>query len=407
VIKPIAEKRDGRNLRRERRRWDDVAANILPLGCFGCAYRELCGGIHKKQHDYDCLGDCCGDAANCLNVCPRNFESYVDRYREVDGFDLDNIPRATPCLPPDLPSYVPLIFHPNRRAAPLNVSAVALPFHRFYSRRDGGLRYKTRGEIEAAFRLKKNVRIILVGSGRDKPIEAWWSLSSQRRVVLRALVDLGIELVTAPNYSLFTDVPRHDNLHNIKRIGIAWYEAVDSEMPCAIHLNARTDHDYSRYAQFIKRRAEVTDVAFEFKTAGAWRHRRAFHEHHLAELARQVKRPLRILMVGGLQAIPTLAPAYDKTTFIDTSAFMKSMYRQRLVAGNEGNVLGTPDPTERNAPVDALLAHNVEIMRAHVERLISESRLRALSSGTSPTQGTHENGSSAQAAPASSQAVNH
>ena len=227
VIKPIAEKRDGRNLRRERRRWDDADSHSLPLGCFECAYRELCGGIRKKLRDYDCLGDCCSNPANCDNVCPRNFEAYVDRYREVDGFDLHNIPRARPCLPPDLPSYIPLIFHRNRRAGLLDVPAVALPLHKFYSRRDGSLRYKTRAEIEDAFRVNRKARIILVGCGRDKPIEAWWNLSSQRRVILSALADLGIELITAPNYSLFTDVPRHDNMYNIKRIGIAWYEAID------------------------------------------------------------------------------------------------------------------------------------------------------------------------------------
>ena len=96
LAKPIAEHKEGRNLRRERRRWDDPDSHILPLGCVQCADREPCGGIHKKQLDYYCLGDCCGNPSTCDNVCPRNFETYVERYREVDGFDLDNIPRATP-----------------------------------------------------------------------------------------------------------------------------------------------------------------------------------------------------------------------------------------------------------------------------------------------------------------------
>ena len=407
VTKPIHEKKDGRNLRRERRRWDDAENHTLPLGCIGCADREPCGGIHKKQLDYYCLGDCCGNPSICDNVCPRNFETYVVRYREVDGFELNNIPRATPCLPPDLPSYIPLIFHRNRREELLDVSAVGLPLHKFYSRRDGYLRYKTRAEIEAAFRVKKNARIILVGCGRDRPIEAWWGLSSQRRVILKALADLGIELVTAPNYSLFTDVPRHDNMYNIKRIGIAWHEAVDSGMPCALHLNGRTEHDYERLAKFISQRAEATDVAFEFKTGGAWRGRRAFHHRQLAEVARQVRKPLRMVMIGGLPAIPVLAPAYDKLTFIDTSAFMKAMHRQRLVAGNDGNVLGVTEPTQRGAPVDALLVSNIEIMRAHVARLINESRLTQSPSGSAPPLENPETDSSEQGRPVSGQAVYH
>lgn len=400
VAKPIAEHKEGRNLRRERRRWDDPDINILPLGCVQCADRELCGGIHKKQLDYYCLGDCCGDPSTCDNVCPRNFETYVDRYREVDGFDLDNIPRATPLFPPDLPSYIPLIFHPNRRAALLDAPAVALPLHKFYSRRDGSLKYKNRADIEAAFNVDKKARIILVGSGRDRPIEAWWGLSSQRRTILKALTSLGIELVTAPNYSLFTDIPRHDNLYNIKRIGIAWYEAVDSQMPCALHLNARTPRDYERLTQFIRQRAEATDVAFEFKTGAAWPGRRAFHYHQLAEVARQAGKPLRMLMLGGLPAIPVLAPAYAKLTFIDTTAFMKALYRQRLVVGNEGNILGVTDPTEPGLPVDDLLAHNIETMRAYVERLINASRQTASAGGNAPRQESPETALSAPEPPA-------
>ncbi len=358
----------------------------MPLGCIQCADRELCGGIHKKQLDYDCLGDCCGDPSASDNVCPRNFETYVERYREVDGFDLDNILRTPPLFPPDLPSYIPLIFDPNSRAALLDAPAVALPLHKFYSRRDGSLRYKTRAEIEAALKVNRKARVILVGCGRDKPIEAWWGLSSQRRVILNALADLGIELVTSPNYSVFTDVPRHDNLYNIKCIGIAWYEAVDSRMPCALHLNARSPRDYERLTRFITQRAEATDVAFEFKTGGAWRGRRAFHYHQLVEVARQAGKPLRMLIVGGLPAIPVLAPAYAKLTFIDTTALMKAKYRQRLVIGDEGNVLGVTDPTEQGAPVDSLLEHNIETMRAYVERLINTSCRTAPADGNAPRQ---------------------
>lgn len=400
LAKPIAESKEGRNLRRERRRWDNPDLNILPLGCVQCADRELCGGIHKKQIDYYCLGDCCGDPSNCGNVCPRNFDGYVDRYREVDGFDLDNIPRATPLLPPDLPAYIPFIFHRNRRAALLDVPAVALPLHKFYSRRDGSLRYKTRAEIEAAFNVNRKARIVLIGCGRDKPIEAWWGLSSQRRTILKSLTDLGMELVTSPNYSLFTDVPRHDNLYNIKRIGVAWYEAVDAQMPCAVHLNARTVHDYERWTRFIKQRAEVTDVSFEFKTGGAWRGRRAFHYQQLAEVGRQAGRPLRMLMVGGLPAIPALAPAYARLTLIDTTAFMKALYRQRLIVGNEGGVLGVSQPTEQGAPVDDLLAHNIETMRAYVERLINAARQTGPAAGSVPRQENPETAPSAPEPPA-------
>ncbi len=407
VAKPLHPKREGRNLRRERRRWDDAEVHQLPLGCMGCADRPLCGGMHKKQRDFDCLGDCCGNPGECDTVCPRNFDRYVEFYREVDGFDLANIPRATPCLPPDLPEYVPYIFHRNRRTELLDVPVVALPLHKFYSRRGGDLRYKNRAEIEATFRIKRTTRIMLIGSGRDKPIEGWWGLSTRRRDILQALADLGIELVTSPNYSLFTDVPRHDNLYNMKRIAWAWYEATDEGLPSAIHLNARTDQDYARLAAFIQERPEITDVSFEFKTGGAWRGRRDFHHRHLARIARNAKRPLRLIMMGGLAAIPSLAPAYGKITFVDTTAFMKALYRQRLFPGNDGGVLGIADPTKAGAGVDSLLRHNIKTMRTHIEGLVSDARAKVSAHDSEPLPGTHPSDFSERGAPASGRRGRH
>ena len=397
MTKSLVNVREGRHLRRERRRWDDAELFDLPLGCKPCADYEICGGIHKQQLDFDCLGDCCREPSACDNVCPRNIDTFIDRYREVDGFGLDNIPRATPCLPPELPSYIPMIFHGNRRRELLDYPIVALPLHKFYSRRDGSVQFRNRVEIETEFKVRRSSRIVLVGSGRDKSVEAWWGLSHKRREILRALVDLGIEAITAPNYSLFTDVPRHDNLYNLKRIGITWYESVDCGLSCALHLNARTQQDYSQLADFVRGRAEAMDVVFEFKTGGAWRKRRDFHHRQLAEISRRAGKPIRMFMIGGIPAISKLAPAYNILTFIDTSPFMKALHRQRLASNERGAVIGELHPTERCAPVDNLLANNIAVMRDHVDRLISASRVSALTDDIVQRQESRQTDSSARA----------
>jgi hypothetical protein len=41
-------------------------------------------------------------------------------------------------------------------------------------------------------------------------------------------------------------VPRLDNLFNMKRIALVWSEIQREGMPCALHLNARTDRDFER-----------------------------------------------------------------------------------------------------------------------------------------------------------------
>jgi hypothetical protein len=169
-------------------------------------------------------------------------------------------------------------------------------------------------------------------------------------------------------------------------------------MPAGLHLNARTVQDYARLTKFIRQRAEITDVTFEFKTGGAWRSRRNFHYDQLAQLGRRVGKPMRIVMIGGLSAIPKIGPAYDKLTFIDTSAFMKAMHRQRLFAGNDGRILSVTEPSQPGEPVDALLADNVATMRAHVEHLVSEMQSTRLVNGNELMPENLGMGSSARAA---------
>jgi hypothetical protein len=142
-------------------------------------------------------------------------------------------------------------------------------------------------------------------------------------------------------------------------------------VPGAYHLNARTPQDYRRLASFIGELEEVSEVAFEFKTGAAWRQRRVFHLAELVQLASRVSRPLHLIMVGGITALPVLAAAYAKVTYIDTSAFMGTVYRQRLYFTNDGKMRKIPELTLTGQPVDGLLVDNIATMRARVESLLS------------------------------------
>jgi Domain of unknown function (DUF4417) len=365
-----------RNLRRERRRWDDAENHSLALGCVGCVDRETCGGQHKRQNHYSCLDDCCGKPDTCDIVCPRNLACFIERVREVDGFQLDNVRRGAPRPAGVSASYVPMLYHHNRRAGALDVPVVAVPLHKLYSRKDGSPRYADRAALAAAFGFRADAQVIAIGSGRDRPIETWWGLSANRAPLAQSLAGLGVTLATSPNYSLFTDTPRHDDMYNIKRIVTAWAEIMASGPPCALHLNARTERDYERLAAFISERDEVNEVAFEFKTGGAWRKRRPYHNTQLAKLAQSVSRPLHMIMIGGFRSLPLMVPAYAKVTYIDTTAFMGAVHRQCLT--EESGVLSKKtELTGAGEPIDDLLAANVEFMRRRVDHIINASRAKA------------------------------
>jgi hypothetical protein len=354
------------NLRRQKRRWDEGDGLPMALGCAGCADLGTCGGMRKRQHAFWCLDDCCGKPKTCDGMCPNNPRGFLERMREVNGLELDDIPRAAPCPAPVLPAYIPYLYHGNRRAAPPALDTVALPLRRFY-KPNGQLRFTERAAIDAHFGIRPQTRIALIGSGRDKPIEDWWKLSERRIPLIAELRALGIVLITGPNYSMFTDEVRYNDMHAMKRIGTTWQEIADGGIPCAYHLNARTAHDYRRLAAFITARPEVADVGFEFRTGAAWRTRLPFHLHELAQLTARVQRPLHLVMVGGMAALPAMAAVFDRVTYIDTSAFMNAMYRQRLYPGNDGKMKKVPELTLIGQPVDGLLSDNLDTMRRRVE----------------------------------------
>jgi hypothetical protein len=342
----------------------------MALGCLGCPDIGTCGGIRKRQHAFSCLDDCCGEPETCDGMCPKNPLGFLQRMREVNGLELGNIPRAAPCAAPALPAYIPYLYHGNRRAVPLDIAAVALPLRRFF-RPDGRPRFTSRAEVEATFGIAPHTQMVLVGSGRDATIEAWWKLSEQRVPLLAGLRALGVALITGPNYSMFTDEVRYNDMHAMKRIGTTWQEIVGAGIPGAYHLNARTSHDYQRLAAFIAARPEVTDVVFEFKTGAAWRKRLPFHLHELALLPTGVARPLRFVMIGGINAIPRLAPAFSRVTYIDTSAFMNAVHRQRLYLNNQGTMKKISELTLTGQPIDDLLVENLATMRDRVESLLN------------------------------------
>jgi hypothetical protein len=83
-----------------------------------------------------------------------------------------------------------------------------LPLYNVIARHDKRTRYADRAALAEGFGIASTTSVILTGTALDPPLERWWSLGSERLDAIRALRDLGIALVTTPNFSLFTDQPR-------------------------------------------------------------------------------------------------------------------------------------------------------------------------------------------------------
>ena len=305
-------------------------------------------------------------------VCRFNPKLFVARMREVGGLDFDNAPRTSANSMPTLPMVVPFVYHRYGRAAVLDEPIAALSLYELVDFATGKLRVTSRAELAARFLIPDGAQVILSGVDRDRPIERWWN-SMDRGSLIESLSKLGITLVTTPNYSVLTDVPRTDNLHAMKRILLTWTEMASAGLPTALHVNARTEHDYLRWGDLIIMRREIEILAFEFASGCGWGERIDWHIGQLCGLADRVGRPLAIVIRGGGRKLEELQRHFAQVTLIETQAFARTIKRRRAYVTETGRLKWAKVSTPVGAPIDGLLAHNVRLVRASHERSLNAS----------------------------------
>ena len=371
--------------------WDDAATAPGSLGCQNCIDRAICGGAHKGASFFDCNEYCrCPDKTTCDLVCRGNPAMYVERLREVGGLELMNAPRAPLIEVAPLPSMVPLVEHNSARKGTLHFPIIAVSLYRLIDLNTGVLRFPNREALATQLRIDPDARLVVSGVHRDRKIERYWALPDRPGMLAR-LQEFGICLVTPPNFSVLTDVPRTDNLHAMKRIMLAFTEMAQAGLPTALHVNARTERDYERWAQVIANRNEITCIATEFATGAGRGHRIEWHVDRLQELAQSVGRPLRLIVRGGVRALEPLRSTFDAVTMIDTDAFNKTRCRKEASFTESGKLVWHAHPTAEGHPLDDLLQHNVATLHSHhtyLERLHADHRLVA-----SPPRGAVKHGS--------------
>lgn len=366
-----ARKISARTIRRERRLWDQP--NLTPsLGCFSCKQFGECGGLRTTSQLLDCMALCCGKPEGCTKVCRKKPADFVARVREIGGFPLTNTPRGPALMPPPLLPMAPLVYHGNRRAAAYPGGVVVLPMYALLNKPNGSHKFTSRAALCDAFKIAHDATIILTGTALDPPLERWWKYGQEKTdEIIAGFKALDIAMASTPNYSLFANVPRFDDLHSMKRIALTFAQFIKGGIPTALHVNGRTEQDFRRWAAFVRERPEITALAYEFGTGAGRAGRSKQHAEWLIDLARAVERPLHLLVRGGLDVVPLLAEAFHQVTVIETSAFMKTMNRQRAVAADNASVKWQPAPTESGEALDQLLVYNVDVLAEMVGLLVA------------------------------------
>lgn len=375
---------------------DDPTAHARSLGCSTCQDFDSCGGLHTDAGVLDCCDLCtCTDRAACDMVCRFNPAPFVRRMREINGFGFENAPRVAPLGAPRLPAIIPFIDHKYRRSTTLDEPVVALSLYEIVNLATGELHVTAQEELAARFRIPVGAMIVLSGVGKDPPIERWWELTN-RPALLAGLRKLGITLITSPNYSVLNDVPRTDNLYAMKRILLAWSEMASAGLAAALHVNARTEQDYTRWGDLLRARPEIEVVAFEFATGCGRGGRMDWHVAQLGHLARLAGRPLSLVIRGGGRKLYELRESFVQVSLLETDAFTRTHRRRRAYFTDAGRLRWAHFPTATGEALDDLLAHNVALVRTDYQA--KAERPQELRTVTRSTRRPvpHRNGESGQ-----------
>ena len=339
------------------------------LGCGACLDRKLCGGLQVTPGGaaaMDCMTLCrCSAPEKCDVVCTASPKRFLRRIWEVDGLDFSVIPIARPHRLPKLPDFVMLVEGDAVKDGVARMPHhVAVPLSMALAEAGKLTRAKTRTELQKTFGIVPRDGWILTGVERDSYIERMWRLPSPRKVY-EGMRKAGAVFATTPNFSTIADVPRHDNLHAMMRIAWTWFEMIEAGLPTALHINGRTDYDFVRWAGFAKRQTNLKAVAFEFLTGAEPKSDGQRYVERLKLFVKESGRgDLVLVLRGGQQWLPELRPYFAQTLVIDSGAYFKTVYRQRMDIGSNGRAQYRSHKTKNTSEMRALFHHN---LRAKLE----------------------------------------
>jgi hypothetical protein len=357
----------------------------LAFNCRGCVLLSTCGGLRVRGPAMDCLRFCCG-RKECDAVCFNSPQNYARRLQEIGGFGLDNVPRCDPVNFPRIRGYAPLIHHAYSRAGTFPGDIISLSLYELLDRH-GAPKYFSRVDIAKQFRVRQDTRLIVTGVDRDVLLERLWR-STHRESIAVMLKSLQVSLITSPNFSVYNNVPRPENLYNIKRVVLVAQEFLGRGVPTALHINACNDTDYDRYIEFLIARPEFEAVSFEFITGPGYRSRIPWHVRKLIELANRVKRPLQLVVRGGTSVLWALSAAFSSVLFVDSDPLQCALRRKRMIFGNDGQARYVDNKLPKGHPLDDLLVQNVLAAQAEIDYALHHPRvivsLRKLSPGNLP-----------------------
>lgn len=297
--------------------------------CHECVLRPRCGGLVKDgEAEYTCMlrcGQCRDKHGNCPFACPNNEARFTMMVGEVKSLTYKPVTKLVSPQASNWSLFAPQIYHGSRRSRPLHAECVSISIKSLLAETKPG---DGPSELRKIFKLEESTRVIGLGVARDHLLEKWWG---ERAQVAERLARLGLDGVTTPNFSVFSNAPRPQTMVSIARIhhfSEALSAAGAAVMP---HVYAETDHDWEQWKTVLRDQPNVHAIAMEFQTGLLKEDKAHRYIERLVELRDAIGRPLHLVAVGGTKYASQLLKAFPGSfTVTDATSFIKTLHRRRV-----------------------------------------------------------------------------
>jgi hypothetical protein len=270
--------------------------NACGLNCQLCPARARCGG----RSNFCRLGACVDCAANPLMRMDVR-RSIVDH---LGGLDLTWQRPVRHHQPADLPDHLPVLVQAYADA--VEVPWVALHGGRVFGTTGRWITPKHRLPLRDVYRLAGKTKIALELYVEDRVLEGLWSA---RRTIIRELRGLGFDLILSPNFSVWRDHSRFEQLVQQRRAFAFYHELVEAGLPAIPDVGwSRFEPDGRLWAEWINSQPGLRAVSIFCGGRKIHAERRALLEtvEDVALFHRAV-RPDVAFVLGGVHALNRLA----------------------------------------------------------------------------------------------------
>jgi len=266
--------------------------------------------------------------------------------------------------PADLPDHLPVLVQAYADA--VDVPWVALHGGRVFGAAGRGITPKHRLPLGDAYRLGTHTKIALELYVEDRVLEGLWS---SRRAIIRELPALGFDLILAPNFSVWRDHSRFEQLVQQRRAFAFYHELVEAGLPAVPDVGwSLFEPDGRLWAEWINGQPDLRAVSIFCGGRKIHAERRALREtvEDIALFHRAV-RPEVTFILGGVHAperLVMLRRAAPGRRLVVCNGMAYGCAQRRRVLGQ------APSPVARSARECFLLncSHNdrvyAEILRA-------------------------------------------